>query len=53
MNEEIKFVFLLKKIFWKYPKLFAENPVTNQNFIAHVLKCNSLYNYDGFVIFIF
>ena len=31
------FISIEKKIFWKYPKLFGENPGTNQIFIAHVL----------------
>ena len=24
----------IRKIFWKYPNFFGENPGTNQNFIA-------------------
>ena len=31
------FSFQLKKIFWKYPNFFEENPGTYKNFIAHVL----------------
>ena len=40
-NYKVDFNFILisieKKIFWKNPKFFGENPGTNQNFIALVI----------------
>jgi hypothetical protein len=34
---DFNFIFIaIQKIFWKYPKLFLENPGINQNCIAHV-----------------